>query len=230
MFSPGHLSINRERTMSFSYQTATSTENFINSLGVNTHIDFSSYSNISAVENAINYLGIKNLRDSANSPKDLGANGLWQQVANATGAKFDAFATEGSIAKMEASFNNGVTLAKQGIVNFLEGGNEEDQSYAVSLGNSLASTAAFQKSLYTTAHSLGVSVINMSFGVGWASSTTGDYGKVGDLSAYADYGNAHTYPGTANTPLSTIKALDSDAKLADSSDPVITTELGYYTD
>src|SRR5579859_1660350 len=133
MFSPGHLSINRERTMSFSYQTATSTENFINSLGVNTHIDFSSYSNISAVENAINYLGIKNLRDSANSPKDLGANGLWQQVANATGAKFDAFATEGSIAKMEASFNNGVTLAKQGIVNFLEGGNEEDQSYAVSL-------------------------------------------------------------------------------------------------
>src|SRR5579859_7708114 len=119
--------------MTFSYQTAISAENFIDSIGVNTHIDFSSYSNLGAVESAINYLGVKNLRDSANASKDLGSSGLWQQVANATGAKFDAFATEGSVAKMEASFNNAVTLAKQGILNFLEGGNEEDQSYAVSL-------------------------------------------------------------------------------------------------
>jgi len=216
--------------MTFSYQTATSTQNFINSLGVNTHLDFSSYSNLSAVENAINYLGIKNLRDSAGASKDLGATGLWQQVANTTGAKFDAFATEGSVAAMQNSFNNGVALAKQGIVNFLEGGNEEDQSYAVSLGNSLATTANFQKTVYATAHSLGIPVINMSFGVGWGTSSTGDYGKVGDLSAYSNYANAHTYPGTANTPLSTLQTLNSDAKLAASSAPVITTEFGYYTD
>jgi hypothetical protein len=215
--------------MTFPYQTAVSTENFINSIGVNTHLDFPTYSNITVVENAITYLGVKNLRDSPNSTADLGATGLWQKVANATGAKFDAYLPEGSVAAMEGALSNSVTLAKQGILNFLEGGNEEDQSFAIAWGNSLATTAAYQRTVYTTGHTYGLSVINMSFGTGW-SKATGDYGTVGDLGAYADYGNAHTYPGTANTPLSTIQILNSDAKLADSSDPVINTEFGYYTD
>ena len=43
---------------------------------------------------------------------------------------------------------------------------------------------------------LGLPVINMSFGAGWTAANDwhGDYGKVGDLSAYANYANAHTYP------------------------------------
>ncbi len=216
--------------MTISYVSAVTAENFINSIGINTHIDFTSYSSqLSTVEADINYLGVKNIRDSAENPSDLGANGLWQQVANATGAKFDAYAAEGSVATMQSSEANALILAKQGIVKFIEGGNEEDQPYAISLGNSLATTAAFQQTLYSSAHALGVSVINMSFGTGWGSSSTGDYGTVGNLSAYTDYANDHVYFGTGNTPLSSILMLNSDAELAAQGKPVINTEMGWYT-
>jgi len=216
--------------MTISYASAISAENFINSIGVNTHIDFNSYSSqLGTVEADINYLGVKNIRDSAENPSDLGTNGLWQQVANATGAKFDAYAAEGSVTTMQMSASNALTLAKQGIVKFIEGGNEEDQSYSVSLGNSLATTAAYQKTLYASAHALGVSVINMSFGTGWGASSTGDYGTVGNLASYTDYANDHVYFGTGNTPLSTILALNSDAELAAQGKPVINTEMGWYT-
>jgi hypothetical protein len=187
--------------MTISYVSAVSTENFINSIGINTHLDFTAYSSqLSTVIADLQYIGVKNIRDSANSAADLGTTGSWQQVANATGAKFDAYLGEGSVATMQSGLANAVTLAKQGILNFIEGGNEEDQSYATSLGNSLAKTAAYQQTVYTTAHALGISVINMSFGTGWGTSSTGDYGTVGNLASYANYANAHTYFGTGNTP------------------------------
>jgi hypothetical protein len=217
--------------MTITYTAASSAASFVNSIGVNTHIDFtsSSYANLSLVETAINYLGVKNLRDSPESTADLGATGLWQRVANATGAKFDAYIAEGSVAGMQTDLNDITTLAGQAIVNYIEGGNEEDDPYAVSLGNSLAATAQFQKQVYAVGHQLGLKVINMSFGQGWASSSTGDYGKVGSLAASADYANAHVYPGTGNTPGGTLAILDSDANLAAANEPVINTELGWYT-
>ncbi len=217
--------------MTYTSQTAAEAVDFVDSIGVNTHLDFtgSTYNNIKLIENAIEYLGVKNLRDSPESTADVGATGLWGQVATATGVKFDAYIPEGSPAAMSNSLSLMTSLAQQGLLNYIEGPNEEDDSYAVSQGNSLAISAAFQKQLFVTAHQLGLPVINMSFGAGWSSSATGDYGKVGNLSAYADYANAHTYFGTGNPPLSSIETLNSDAKLAASLDPVITTEMGWYT-
>ena len=218
--------------MTYTSQTAVSAVDFVGSIGVNTHLDFtgSTYNNIKLIENAIEYLGVKNLRDLPENSADIGASGLWQQVANATGAKFDAYIPEGSAASMSSSLSLITTLAGQGILNFVEGPNEEDDPYAVSLGNNLTTAAAFQKQFYTAMHQLGLPVIDISFGQGWGSSSTGDYGTVGNLSAYADYANAHTYFGTGNPPLSAINALNSDAQLAAPGKPVITTEMGWYTD
>src|SRR5262249_45086882 len=139
---------------------------FINSIGVNTHIDFNwtSYKNIQLVENAINYIGVKSLRDSANNPADLGANGLWAQVAHATGAKFDAYLGSGSASGMSGGLENIKKLAALGILNYIEGGNEEDNAYAVSQGNSIAYSANFQQQVYAVGHQYGLPVINMSFG------------------------------------------------------------------
>ena len=41
---------------------------------------------------------------------------------------------------------------------------------------------------------MGLPVINMSFGSGWTAANNwhGDYDKVGNLSPFADYANAHT--------------------------------------
>lgn len=205
---------------------------FIGTLGVNTHIDFAAYGyqNLSVVEAAITYLGLQNLRDSPQSASDAGPQGSWQQVASQTHAKFDAYIPQGSPANMQASLNLIPQLASQGILNYLEGGDEEDDTYAASLGNTLTITANFQKSqLWPMGQQLGLPVINMSFGAGWtaANGWTGDYAAVGDLSAYANYGNAHTFPVSGQTPDSTIQRINGLAKLADSADPVITTEIGW---
>src|SRR4051794_35172939 len=217
--------------MSLTSTQAISASALTNSIGVNTHIDFNKYGyqNLGTTEAAINYLGIKNLRDSANNPNDVGANGSWQQVANATGAKFDDFMTEGSPTADLNDLGYAKQLAAQGILNFIEGGNENDNAYALSQGNSIDWTANFQQQVYAAGHALGLPVINMSFGSGWTATNNwhGDYDKVGNLSAYADYANAHTYQQAGQTTDSAIQQLNADAKLAAASRPVITTEIGW---
>ncbi len=207
---------------------ATSAEAFLQTLGVNTHIDSLGYGygDLSNVADAINYLGLSNLRDSPQSPIDLT---LWQQVAQATGATFDAYIGWTSPDGMSTDLGHMPELAQQGILNSIEGGNEEDDSYAASLGNNLQITAAFQQQLYATAQSLGLPAINMSFGSGWtpADGWHGNYDSVGDLSGVADYANAHVYPAAA--PDITIGQLNDDAHLAAASLPVAITELGYDT-
>lgn len=206
-------------------EQAISTDDFIQSLGVNTHLDLGgSYADTATAEAAIEYLGLDNLRDSPASPADLS---LWQQVAQATGAKFDAYVGQVSPSNMSTELGYIQQLAQQGILNFIEGGDEEDDSLPTSVGNSLGITAQFQQTLYSVAQSLGLPTINMSFGSGWtaADNWIGDYASVGDLSAFANYANAHIYP--AGTPDVTIQQLNADALLAASSRPVIATELGY---
>ena len=69
----------------------------------------------------------------------------------------------------------------------------------------------------------------MSFGSGWtaANNWQGDYGAVGDLSAYTDYANAHTYPNLGQGTDWAIQRLNGLAQLAAASRPVITTEIGW---
>jgi hypothetical protein len=208
--------------------TAITTTSFIDSLGVNTHIDFNAYGyqNLSTVAAAINYLGLKNIRDSAQNASDASA---WQQAAQATGAKFDDYIGETSPAGMLADLGYVAQLAQEGVLNFVEGGNEEDDAYPASLGNTLGITAQFQQQVHAIAQQYGLPAINMSFGSGWTAANDwhGDYDKVGNLSAFANYANAHTYPNPGQTPDSSIQQLNSDALLAAPGDPVITTEIGW---
>src|SRR5882757_2400255 len=210
---------------------AISASTVTNSIGVNTHIDFKNYGyqNLATTAAAINYLGVKNLRDCPGNASDVGASGAWQKIADATGAKFDAYMTEGSPASDMENLRFATLLAKQGILNFIEGGNENDDAYAIAQGNSLAWTANFQQQVFAAGSALNLPVINMSFGAGWTAANNwhGNYDKVGDLSAFADYANAHTYPGARQLPDKTIQRVNADAKTAARSRPVITTEIGW---
>ena len=202
----------------------------IASIGINTHIDFNAYGyqNRTATAAAINYLGVKNLRDSAANPSDIET---WPQVARATGAKFDDFIGETSPAGMARQLALMPRLAQEGVLNAIEGGNEEDDAYAASQGNSVRFTALFQQRVYAMGRSLGLPVINMSFGSGWTAANDwhGDYDKVGNLSADATYANAHTYPVAGQSTGATIRRLNDDARLAAASRPVMTTEIGWNT-
>ncbi len=208
--------------------TAITAASFINSLGINTHIDFDNYGyqNLSTVESSIEYLGVKNVRDSAQNSSDITT---WAQVAQATGVKFDDYMPEGSVSAMQNALSLVPQLAQEGILNFVEGGNEEDDSYAASQGNNIQTTAQFQQQVYAMGQQYGLGVINMSFGAGWtaANNWEGDYPNVGNLSNVANYANAHTYPNPGQNPDYSIQQLNGDAKLAAGSDPVITTEIGW---
>ena len=210
--------------------TAITTASVVDSIGINTHIDFSAYGyqNLSVVEAAINYLGVKNIRDSAANPLDVHS---WLQVSRATGAKFDDFIGETSPSGMQTQLALMPRFAQEGVLNYIEGGNEEDDAYAASQGNNLQITARFQQQVSAMGQRLGLPVINMSFGAGWTAANNwhGDYDKVGDLSAYTNYANAHTYPNAGQGTDAAIQQLNSDALLAAGSRQVMTTEIGWNT-
>lgn len=209
--------------------TAVSATAFIDTLGVNTHLDFGgTYADLAQVEFNLEYLGLPNVRNSAEAASDAQT---WLEVSQATGVKFDDYIAETSQAGMQTDMSYMTQLAGEGILNAVEGGDEEDNSYPQSLGNTLAATAQVQQQLYALGQKLALPVINMSFGSGWtaANDWEGDYGAVGNLSAYATYANAHTYSNPGQLPNATIESLNSDAKLAASSRPVMTTEIGWTT-
>jgi hypothetical protein len=208
--------------------TAARARQLTDGIGINTHIDFPGYQTIgaTAIETAIEYVGngmLRTLRDSPNADGDLTS---WAAIATATGVKFDAFIAEGAPAVYSDNLARMQTMAGKGYLMAFEGGNEEDDSYPVSLGNSQAKAAAFQPMVWAAGQSAGLPVFQISFGAGW-SVPTGDYGTVGDLSASATYGNAHTYP--AVNPLGDIASLDKDALLTTPGKPVAHTEFGWNT-
>ena len=209
---------------------AVSAAALLNTLGINTHLDFGAYGyqNLATVESNINYLGVKIIRDSAETATDAQT---WLAVSQATGAKFDDYIAETSPAGMATDLGFVQQLAKEGILQSVEGGNEEDDAYPASLGNTLQITAQFQQQLYALGKELGLPVINMSFGAGWtaANDWEGDYGTVGNLAAYATDANAHTYPGAGQLPDDAIQQLNTLAGMAASGQPVITTEIGWST-
>ena len=202
--------------------------NFADFIGVNTHLDFNwtAYKNVPLVIQCLQFLGVKHVRDSANNPANVTA-GLWKQVADATGVKFNAYIGSGSPQVMTDGLKLIQSLAPQGILESIEGGNEEDNSYAVANGNTALKAATFQRNVFIAGRNLKLPVINISFGAGW-DKPTGDYGTVGDLSNYCDYANAHTYPGVSGDPVKTVDFVNGLTQLA-AKKPVITTEIGWYT-
>ena len=208
---------------------AVSAAAFIGTLGINTHIDFNAdgYQNLTNVENDINYLGVKIIRDSDENPSDAQT---WLAVAQATGARFDDYIPETSVAGMQTALGYIQQLAQEGILTAIEGGDEEDDSYPASLGNTVQATALFQQQLYTLGQQLHLPTINMSFGAGWTATNDwrGDYGTVGNLAAYANYANAHTYPNAGQLPDPSIQRLNTLGEMA-ATQPVMTTEIGWST-
>ena len=69
---------------------ATAAQKFVNTIGVNTHIDFTqnAYGNFAAVQRALAYLGVKSVRDAYQNPAD-GAK--FTSLHHDLGISFDLF-------------------------------------------------------------------------------------------------------------------------------------------
>ena len=73
---------------------ASRAEDFINSIGINTHLDFAvtAYNNVTVVESALNYLGVRQVRDAMQFPTSpalfaASRSRRWHQIRSVPGAR-----------------------------------------------------------------------------------------------------------------------------------------------
>lgn len=206
---------------------AVNAQNVLNGFGVNTHIDYAGYqtAGLPLIENCINYLGgIKVLRDVTASSSD---STWWTQVAQATNTRFIAGIGLTDSANYQQQLNNAGAVPGSYILAF-EGCEEADTGQAVGYAETLQTAAAFQPTVYHAGQTYGLPTIQMSFGQGWNTNPSqGNYGAVGNLSAYADYGNAHI--GFSQSPLTNSLTTNfiSLAQLATPGKPAAVTAFGW---
>lgn len=224
---------------------ALSTEDFLNHLGANTHLDGLTpgdpwNTNAAQVGAQLGYLGVRLDRDWAHSPA---AGPVWKAVQKAWSpyGRFWTSVDEAGPAYQRSvlGYEQGIYQSFPGLVYALGGPNEEDNTYPQGLGATLPDSALVQQSLYTWAHTGGrnIPVSQMEFGAGWtaANNWQGDYNprETGLHQNYtpgpADFAGAHTYlsqPG--QRPADVLDRLRALATLTTPGKPVAHTEFGAY--
>ena len=222
-----------------------STEEFLNHLGVNTHLDGLTggdpwNTNAIQVAEQLRYIGVRLDRDWLHSPESASQ---WNLVQNLWGryGRFWSSIDETSPAhqREDLKYTQRACLKYPHMFYALGGPNEEDNSYPISLGASLPDSALVQKLLYQFAHSHGrnIPVSQMEFGSGWTSANgwQGDYNPTNTgihqnyVPGPADFGGAHTYmhqPG--QTPRDVLAQVRLLAQTTTPQKPVAHTEFGAY--
>lgn len=208
--------------------TAIQAQKVLNGFGVNTHLDQTVYQTITlaTVENCINYLGgIKLLRDGSVSASDTT---WWPQVAQATNTQFIAYIPQGPQTSFQTYLSNNTAVASKYIA-ALEGCDEADTGAAVGYAETLAQAATFQQTVWNAGVTAGLPVIQLSCGQGYSTNpTSGNYGTVGNLSAYATYGNIHLFlPASPLSNWALSNGIQYEANLPTPGKPAALTEFGW---
>jgi hypothetical protein len=172
---------------------AVSATDLINSLGVVTHILYNQtpYANIQKVQDALAYTGIVNVRDSIPG----GDTSKYDYLAN-HGTKFDFVFSTSAVADLPGAVHRMELFVQKhpGAISSIEGMNEVNNWPAKYKGKEgLPAAALVQQDLYKAVKASpilkSIPVYNLTLGTAGPS----DYAKLGDLSSFADQGNAHIY-------------------------------------
>ncbi len=216
-------------TSAFPTETASlSTAEFVDSIGVNTHTTYGNsnpynYGNPTLVEQALKYAGIRHIRDgisSGFSDKSWAYTAVVENQLAKDGYKFN-FATSALASYVTLSLD---AFAKEypEAIELIEGPNEIN-SWPV------ATTLAFQKALYDWVHSdpnlKGVAVLD--FTLAYASDAV--YKPYGNVSAYANDGNAHIYAPYGMPPTYDWNGMLQASQTITPKLPMVVTETGYPT-
>ena len=227
-------------------QTTLSTEDFLNRLGVNTHLngltkDDPWDTDAAQVASQLRYIGVRLDRDWAWSAAD---GQKWKAVQTAWGpyGRFWTSIDEASPAnqRKDLGYEEAIQQTYPGLIYAMGGPNEEDNIYPQAQGATLPDSVLVQQSLYTWAHSGGrnVPVSQMEFGAGWtaANDWQGDYNpaNTGLHQPYtpgpADFAGAHTYlSNPTQRPVDVLNGLRTRAHLTTPGKPVAHTEFGAYS-
>lgn len=219
--------------------TAVRAADFLNTIGVNTHINWQgsglAYTDQEAVRNSLQYLGIKYVRDGA--PVEGWTLPFYQTLA-ADGIKFDIPVSSGEYNatgdfSTDLSRIDAFARSNPGAVASIEGLNELN-TWPVNVNGSnthddLSLARVVQQQLYaevdTYAALKDIPVLNVSTGGLNAQQAS----VLGNMSSMADAGNWHVYFGYGDQPAANIASGIAAAKSITPSDPVQITESQYYT-
>jgi len=209
-------------------EPARSANSFIDSIGVNTHlyyddsVYYQNYNDI--IKPKLQSLGVHHIRDGAgliyngylDRLKDLGSLGIYANLIADPRSATPEQALEA--VKIIGSAVEGV-----------EGPNEYD-SYQNADPNWVNTVRLYQQDLYQIFN--GDSATNQLKVFAPTFADPSSYSKVGDLSAYIDFGNMHSYPVGQNPGLSGYGSLSYNTNLVQSvsgtSKQVVATETGYF--
>lgn len=241
----GSLALGRPAAAQAPATKAMPTEDFLNTLGVNTHLNGLTASDhwdtdAARVGGQLKYLGVRLDRDWAWSAGD---GVTWKNVQTAWGplGSFWTSVDEGSPATQRRALRieEAIYEAYPGLIAVLGGPNEEDDAYPQQQGATLPDSVLVQQSLHDWAHSGGrdVPTSQMEFGAGWtaANNWQGDYNPnaTGINQKYApapaEIGGAHTYISNDHErPVDVLGHVRLLANLATPGKPVAHTEYGAY--
>ncbi|SCZ42152.1 hypothetical protein SAMN03080610_02870 [Afifella marina DSM 2698] len=224
-------STTRTGALTVDLKSAMSADAFVDTIGVNTHLNWTdtAYARAGLVESELVYLGIDNLRDVI--PLDFQAK------------VYEDFAAKGYDFNFLVQVVDGAPLIDQGVkaaadflkahpgsIDAIEAPNEINLWPASLAGKSgLAAGGTIQAHLYQAVNAnaaLGdVPVVGLS--VAYANEKV--MGSLGDLSKWADYGNAHIYFPNSLKPQEQWDTILDASRIPTGDKPVVVTETGFYT-
>lgn len=209
--------------------TAVGTETVLNRVfGVNIHMDncCGNYSNVNNVADQLKYIGVRRVRDWA-TRDDMILK--WRALNSATGVRFHASIPQTSPLNQRTALErirNWVKLYP-GLIDVIEGANEPDTPFPMSMGATLEDSAQLQSDVYKIGVDAGVYVAQLSVGAGWTAPLyEGNYKNFGHPPAH--YGNAHVYMNPGVPPSSALKRIGDLAAYSVNGGTVDSTEFGAF--
>lgn len=198
---------------------------FLNTLGVNTHIGSDPYNDPADLAGKLRYLGISHVRQS--SPIDTAGLARMQALGR-SGVKFALIVNGGGPVDLEGAMRTVHEMAP--FLDAVEGVNEA-AIYPISYKGieGIDAAVALQKDLWEAVQAspalTGAAVFMFTIG----GADPKDFPSIGDMSAYADFANVHSYPPHGIRPIFVIHAAIDGGRTSAASKPVVVTETGYYT-
>lgn len=212
-------------------QPAKSAESFVNSVGVNTHLNYfdSAYNNYPLIKDKLSTLGVRHIRDAAHLTDDPDYNRIVYDRYKDLNAELGVRANllvdlrSENLDTIDSSKIARVADMAGSALESFEGTNEYDLSDDPDWANVLYN---HQRDLYRAVKdndsTANVPVLGPS--IVYADSAS----RVGDLNAYFDYGNMHPYPGGDNPGSQVLDNNIEDSRPINGDKPFIPTETGYH--
>lgn len=207
--------------------TAQSAFDFMNSVGVNTHLNYfdRTYGDIGLVERELKSLGVRHLRDGAhlqNADYNKELYGRWTRLGGA-GIRFDAVLDPRSaIGTVNGEKLGQISDLSGNTIEAFEGPNELDIS---NIPNWAAVGRSYQPEIYEAVNSMSKTRAISVVGPSMAFAANG--ADVGNISKYLNYGNLHPYPA-GQMPSVIFPSQQDFALLMSGTKAVFATESGYH--